>query len=187
MSLSFYIKQSFPSGIDTYTLEQYDLIGSHMLSEVNFVKLQHPAPTPNICYNKTPYGSNLQICQSFIEPYIQFGRIPNLKINPFKDTNCLSYYVLFAMMKILEENIRAQILYYNTPNPLPPPAGFPATPLPKPIPGSLIPLTNSFLNSYIEGICLSTINIKYPGYSVTQQFHRFVNSISSFIINEVFS
>lgn len=182
MTLSAVIKTEMPID-ETKTERMLDTIGAHYTAEITAIKLQRPTPTPALVVPKTPIGQNLETVLKQLDSVVK-EEYPELDDNPWRDTEFPGWHILNGYNETYEANLQGLILYYNTPNPAPPPAGYPTTPIPKPIviPGpTTIPLTPTAIQNHIMG----KLKKDLPA-SATPQTESFARGWGKHLLTEVF-
>lgn len=200
MNLTDYILKWIPqyssddSGLESKHL---DIIGSHLKAEIPFLIAQRPAPAPTVVSPKTPIGTNKETILVLIDnDFTAYNStIPDEEsyrrytFNPWRETRFISSYLLTGLIDCFEQNEIALISYYNAPNASPPPAGYPTTPIPKPISipaPSTIPLTISGCATYIRSVVSAGLANTNPPAVLTSEVDNFLNALGDFIVNEVF-
>jgi len=180
MTLSTAIQTHIPfQGRRVQTL---NTLGAYFIAEMTALKAQRPNPTPTEVTPVTPIGLTLQVALGILD--VDSNSNWQLSRNPWRDENYASKPILEAFVEAYENNLSALIVLYNTPNPTPPPDGYPTTPITKPIPGATIPLVKETLLLYFQSKITAS---KFRHKNFTPQMLKFLEGWIDFLMLEVFA
>jgi len=195
MTIQTQIQKYIPlSEFDSIVGESLNVMNIHFISEIIFLKLQRPDPTPKLVIPKTVIGKNREKIISMIDTKIDnynFDKNEHERIerNPFDYPQSVLFHILNAFCKAYENNVTGLIAYYLTPNPIPPPLGYPTTPIPKPItiPSPVNPsLEKNSLKAFFKQEIEPKLPLTFPLVLWTPQLELFIEGWIDFLISEVF-